>query len=59
MSVVVSFPLGQVIDWREENRRKAEINRIDAQIRAKEQQMANLAHDVWLLQLEKKGLSNG
>jgi hypothetical protein len=56
---VVSFPLGQVVDWREENRRKAESNRIDAQIRAKEQQIAKLAHDIWLLQLEKKGLSNG
>lgn len=59
MNNVTTFPLSAVMEWRDENRRKAEINRIDADIRAKEAQIAKLGHDIWLLRLEKEGLSNG
>lgn len=50
---VVTFPLGDVLDWRDENRRKAEYNRITAQMQAKEQQIAKLGHEIWLLRLER------
>lgn len=57
-ATVCPFPLSQVRDWREESRRQAEINRIDAQIQANEQEIARLGHKNWLLRLEKEGLSN-
>lgn len=50
---VITFPLSQVMDWRDENRRQAEINRISGQIRAKESEIAKIAHDIWLLRLER------
>lgn len=56
---VTAFPLSAVMGWRDENRRKAEINRINERIAAKEREIAKLGHDIWLLKLEREGLSNG
>lgn len=50
---VIAFPLSQVMDWRDESRCKAEVNRINGQIRAKESEIAKIAHDIWLLRLER------
>lgn len=56
---ICPFPIKDVLEFRDESRRTAAINRIEASIRAKEQEMAKLAHEVWLLRLEKEGLNNG
>lgn len=56
---ICPFPLRDVMKWRDENRRQSQINYLDAQIRANEQEIAKLAHKNWLLRLEKEGLSNG
>lgn len=59
MNNVAPFPLRDVLGWRDENRRKAEMNRINERIAAKEREIARLGHEIWLLRLEKEGLSNG
>jgi len=56
---ICPFPLKDVMGWRDENRRQAEINRINERIAAKEREIAKLGHDIWLLRLEKEGLSHG
>lgn len=56
---VVAFPLGQVLDWRAQNRVQAERNRLESIIRTKEQEIARLAHQIWLHKLELEGLRNG
>lgn len=50
---VVSFPLGDILDMRNENFRKSEINRINAKIQQKESEIARIGHEIWLLRLER------
>jgi hypothetical protein len=59
MSNIAIFPLRDVLGWRDENRRQAEINRINERIAAKQREIAKLDHEIWLLRLEREGLTNG
>lgn len=52
---VLPFPVHQI---RSDAFVEYRINRIKEEIEAKQREMAKIAHDIWLLKLEKEGLSN-
>lgn len=53
---VLRFPVHEI---RHDNALQAQRNHIEAQIRAKEQEIAKLAHAIWLHKLELEGLRHG
>jgi hypothetical protein len=53
------FPIRDILDWREDARKKAEVNRIDAQLRTHEQEIAKLSHKMWLLRMERRAVTEG
>jgi hypothetical protein len=55
--VFTPLPTAEVIHLRVENKANA-IARISRQISEKEQVIAELAHDIWLLKLEREGVQD-
>ncbi len=49
---VLNFPVHEI---RDDNYAQSEVNRLSGRIRANEQEIARLAHDNWLLRLEREG----
>lgn len=49
------LPIAEVIHLRVENKQNA-IARISRQIAEKEQRVSDLAHEIWLLKLEREGV---
>lgn len=49
---ILAFPINQI---RDDNYAKSEVIRISSKIRQKESDIATLAHEIWLLRLEREG----
>jgi len=57
-SVLTPLPTAEVIHLRVENKQR-EVARLSRAIAEKEQRVSDLAHEIWLLKLEREGVQGG